>query len=122
MFSHRISVVEFIPTRAPAMSESIRTLHISPYPVAWTNPLGLARHKGAPMPPNEDFYHRRHCDAPVVTPLPYSVFEYLERYPACFDAGRFRWMWNDGNEMQGRNRLGKVRDTAVSGWPKRWNH
>lgn len=49
------------------------------------------------------------------------MFEYLERYPTCFDVGGFRRRRTDGNELQVGGHLGKHRDPAVAGWAKRWN-
>lgn len=74
-----------------------------------------------PTHPNEKFDHCRLCDAPVVTPLPFSVSEYLE-YPTCFDARRFCRMRTDWNELKVRDCACKRHDTAVDGWAKRWNH
>lgn len=50
--------------------------------------------------PNEEFSHCPHRDARVVTPPPFTVFEYVERHPTYFDVGRFHRVQNDVNEWQ----------------------
>lgn len=71
------------------------------------------------MHQNEEFDHHGHRAAPFVTAQLFSLFEYLERYPACFDAGRFCQVRPDGNELQVWDCLGNRRDSAVAGRTKR---
>lgn len=75
-----------------------------------------------PRHPNEEFDQRRHRDAPVVTPSPFSVFEFLEQYPTCFDVGRSSCMPTGGSELRVRTRPGERRVMAVAEWVKLWNH
>lgn len=64
---------------------------------------------------NEDFDHRRIRDAPVMAPLPFSVFECVDWYPTYFDATRFRRMQTNRNNLQVRKRLGEPHDTVFAG-------
>lgn len=66
------------------------------------------------MRPSEEVDHRRTHNAPVVTPLPLSVFEYLKQNLTRFDVGRFRRMPFDENELQVRARLRECHDTPFA--------
>lgn len=114
--SQTISSVEFIPTCAPIMSESSRVPNSFLVPVRWNNPLHLTYNEDVPMHPNEEFDYKGSCNAPFVTLPSFSVLEYLERNQTCFNAGRFRHVPTDGNELQVGDRLGERHDTAVTGW------
>lgn len=67
---------------------------------------------------SKEFKYCCHRDAPVVTPVRFSVFEYLERYPIYFDVRRFSWMPLDGNELQVLGCFGERGYTAVAGSAK----
>lgn len=86
------------------------------------NPLCLSYDRDVPTHPNEEFDRRRFHDEHVVTPLPFSMFEFLERYPTSYDAGRLRRLWTDGAEFQVPDHLGKRQDAAIAGWAKRWTN
>lgn len=104
------------------MSELSRVLNIFPVPVTWTNPLRHSYDRDVPSHPNEEFDNPHLCDAPFVTPLPFSVFQYLKWYPTCFNADRFWQVQADVNEWRGWDRLSQRRDISVSGWAKPWSH
>lgn len=53
-----------------------------------------------------------------MVPPQFSVFEYLERYLACLDDGRFRRMQTYGNEWQELDRLCERGSMAVAGLAK----
>lgn len=64
-----------------------------------TNALRPSYDRDVPTYLNEEFDHRRLFDSPVVTPPPFSVFEYVERYSAYLYVGRFRRLQTYGNEL-----------------------
>lgn len=53
------------------------------------------------VPPHliEEIHHLCHRVVSVSTPLAFSVFEYLQWYPTCFEVERFCLMRSDGNEL-----------------------
>lgn len=75
-----------------------------------------------PTHPHEDFDHCCRRVAPVVTPSPFFVFNYLELYQKCFGIGRFCTLQTDRNELQAWNCLGEHHDKAVARWGKCWEH
>lgn len=104
------------------MSESFHVPSILPVPAPRYNLLHSAYDWEVPTYPNGEFDQSCHCDAPVVTPLHFSVFKYLEGYLTCVDVGLFCTMWTDGNESPMQDRLGERCEKAVSGCAKRRNH
>lgn len=77
-FYQPISAFEFIPTLVPVTYESSHAPNIFPVLVMPNNPLRPTYGRDVPTHPNEEFDHCLHRSAPVVTPSPISVFEYLE--------------------------------------------
>lgn len=59
---------------------------------------------------NDELDYRRLRHVPLVTPLPLSVFAYLQRYPIGFKVGCFGQMCTDGNELQVQDLLGEFCD------------
>lgn len=51
---------------------------------------------------DEEFHRRRHQDDTDMISPPFSTFEYFERVPTCFEAGRFQRVQADGNELSVR--------------------
>lgn len=73
--SQPILAVEFIPTRAPVISETSSVPNIFPALVTRDNPLRQRYDRDVQANPSEEYDHRHPCDAPLVTPPSFHVFE-----------------------------------------------
>lgn len=94
-FSLPISAVEFISTGVPVRSKSSRVPNIFVALVAEDSPLLPTYSPDEPKNWNEKSDHCFYFIALIVTPLPFTVFEYFEQYPTCFTVGRAHHMGNN---------------------------
>lgn len=110
------------PVCVQVKSDSILVSNIFQTPVTPANWLRPTHDHDVPTHLNEELDYRRLSVAPVLTPPSFSVLDYMNLYPTSFDVVRFRHMHTACNQLQGRGHLGKLRNKAVGGWAKRWNH
>lgn len=99
-FSQPISAFQLVHTRVPNMYELNRAVKILPASVTQDNLFRPTYDRDVLTHPNEECNPCRHLDAPVMTRLPFFVVEYLEWYPTCLQAARFRGMQTDRNDFQ----------------------
>lgn len=104
------------------MSESAHAPSISRVPATQNSPLRQTYARDEPRHLNKEFDHGCHRNATIVTPGQFSVLEYRLCYTSFFEAGRFRGISTDGNELQEQDRLEEHRNTGAAGWPRHWNH
>lgn len=64
------------------------------------NQLRPIHDRNVPTYLNEGFDNRRNRDGPLLTPLPFTVFQYRDRFPDLLNASRLRRMRTDGNELR----------------------
>lgn len=94
------STYDVVSTCVAVMSASSKRPNIFPILVMGTNLLCLLHDLDETMHPSKKFDHCRLRNAPVLTPQPFAVFEYFERYQTCFKVGPFRQLWTDRNECR----------------------
>lgn len=99
-FSRPISAFEFIPTSGSVMSALSRTPNSFRIPGTQNSPLSLAYGRVVPTHSKEVFDSSSYSKVSFLIPLPFSVFECLERYPASFDVGSLGQMQTDMNELK----------------------
>lgn len=105
-----------VPPCVPVMSEASRPPNNFQNLAQKNIPSRLSYNIDVLTHPNGQFDHHHHRDDPVVSPLPFSVFEYLEWHPRGFHVGGFSRMQTNGYELQEPGRLGACHGTAVARW------
>lgn len=71
--------------------------------------------------PNEELNPCLASDVPLVTPPPFSVFDYMDLYLTSLDVVSSRHVLNNGYEVQVQDPLDKCNYTSLEVWAKRWN-
>lgn len=90
--SQPVSCFGLVMKSATVMSVSSRVPNIFPTPVTQVNQLMPSCDRNLPKHLNKEFDRRRPYDAPVVTSLPFSLFDYVGQYQTSFHVARFRRM------------------------------
>lgn len=80
------------------------------------NLLRLSYNREGSTNPDPEFYHCRLLDAPVVTPSPFSVYEYLQGYQTSSDDRHFRQMRTTQNALAVEDGPGEHFDMAFIEW------
>lgn len=99
LFSQPINIVEST-TDDVTWSGSEEDPNMIPTLVTHDNPLPPSYNRSVQTYPNEQFDHRWHRDGPLSAPPPFTVFDYMDRFPNSIDAVCFQRMRTDSNELR----------------------
>lgn len=120
--SHHWPCFEHFIKSAPMVLELGRELNIFPTAVSQTNTFQLAYDSDALMHGDGEFHHRRFLDSSAVTPLPFALFHYNDKYLTFLYVVHFCRILVNFNELQVQDLLDNHCGAAVAGWARRWNH
>lgn len=72
--------------------------------------------------PKEEYFHRRNCHVHSETPLPFSIFEYIELYGCYSDVVCTTAMCGVGHMFRIQRVQRQPQKRAVVGWVLHWDH
>lgn len=112
--SHHVSCFEPVPPCVSVLPDLSSVSNTFSTPVTLVNPLRPSNAGSEQKHPNKGLDHNLLHYAPVVTPSPFSMLNYIDRYPDFLDNINLRCMSTNCNKLQVVDRVCERVNTPVA--------